>query len=131
MAVSTDYSSSYLSVMNQQAQNLTDSKKTGDITRQAESLGKGSSTEDLKSAMKSFESYFVEQIIKEVKKTNDALKSDDDDTDGWAGQMSDMYMDSTISTLASEIVDRYGDDYTDQMVDHMKLEYGITDDDNN
>ncbi len=130
MAVSTDYSSSYLSVMNQQAQNLTDSKKTGDITRQAESLGKGSSTEDLKSAMKSFESYFVEQMIKEVKKTNDALKPDDD-TDGWAGQMSDMYMDSTISTLASEIVDKYGDNFTDEMVDHMKLEYGITDDDNN
>ena len=130
MAVSTDYSSSYLSVMNQQAQNLTDSKKTGDITRQAESLGKGSSTEDLKSAMKSFESYFVEQMIKEVKKTNDALKPDDD-TDGWAGQMSDMYMDSKISTLASEIVDKYGDNFTDEMVDHMKLEYGITDDDNN
>ncbi len=130
MAVSTDYSSSYLSVMNQQAQNLTDSKKTGDITRQAESLGKGSSTEDLKSAMKSFESYFVEQMIKEVKKTNDALKPDDD-TDGWAGQMSDMYMDSTISTLASEIVDKYGDNFTDEMVDHMKLEYGITDDENN
>lgn len=130
MAVSTDYSSSYLSVMNQRAQNLTDSKKTGDITRQAESLGKGSSTEDLKSAMKSFESYFVEQMIKEVKKTNDALKPDDD-TDGWAGQMSDMYMDSTISTLASEIVDKYGDNFTDEMVDHMKLEYGITDDDNN
>ena len=130
MAVSTDYSSSYLSVMNQQAQNLTDSKKTGDITRQAESLGKGSSTEDLKGAMKSFESYFVEQMIKEVKKTNDALKPDDD-TDGWAGQMSDMYMDSTISTLASEIVDKYGDNFTDEMVDHMKLEYGITDDDNN
>ena len=130
MAVSTDYSSSYLSVMNQQAQNLTDSKKTGDITRQAESLGKGSSTEDLKSAMKSFESYFVEQMIKEVKKTNDALKPDDD-TDGWAGQMSDMYMDSTISTLASESVDKYGDNFTDEMVDHMKLEYGITDDDNN
>ena len=130
MAVSADYSSSYLSVMNQQAQNLTDSKKTGDITRQAESLGKGSSTEDLKSAMKSFESYFVEQMIKEVKKTNDALKPDDD-TDGWAGQMSDMYMDSTISTLASQIVDKYGDNFTDEMVDHMKLEYGITDDDNN
>ncbi|MDD7327127.1 MAG: hypothetical protein PUG68_04895 [Lachnospiraceae bacterium] len=130
MAVSTDYSSSYLSVMNQQAQNLTDSKKTGDITSQAESLGKGSSTEDLKSAMKSFESYFVEQMIKEVKKTNDALKPDDD-TDGWAGQMSDMYMDSTISTLASQIVDKYGDNFTDEMVDHMKLEYGITDDENN
>ena len=80
--------------------------------------------------MKSFESYFVEQMIKEVKKTNDALKPDDD-TDGWAGQMSDMYMDSTISTLASEIVDKYGDNFTDEMVDHMKLEYGITDDDNN
>lgn len=130
MAVNTDYSSSYLDVMNQQAQSLTDSKKTGDITKQAESLGKGSSTEDLKSAMKSFESYFVEQMIKEVKKTNDALKPDDD-TDGWAGQMSDMYMDSTISTLASEIVDKYGDNFTDEMVDHMKLEYGITDDDNN
>ena len=130
MAVNTDYSSSYLDVMNQQAQSLTDSKKTGDITKPAESLGKGSSTEDLKSAMKSFESYFVEQMIKEVKKTNDALKPDDD-TDGWAGQMSDMYMDSTISTLASEIVDKYGDNFTDEMVDHMKLEYGITDDDNN
>lgn len=129
MEVGTDYSSSYMNVMNQQAQSLTDSKKTGDITKQAESLGKGSSTEDLTSAMKSFESYFVEQIIKEVKQTNDALKTDDD-TDGWAGQMSDMYMDSTISTLASEIVDKYGDDFTEEMVDHMKLEYGITDDDN-
>lgn len=128
MAISTDYTSSYLDTLTQQAQNASDARKTGDITKQASSLGKGSSTEDLTNAVKSFESYFVEQVIKEFKNTNDML-SDDEDTDGWAGQMSDMYMDSTISSLASDIVDRYGDDYTDELVENLKLNYGITDTD--
>ncbi|MDD6428894.1 MAG: hypothetical protein PUF90_05425 [Lachnospiraceae bacterium] len=129
MAVSADITSSYLNAASQQAMGLYDSDKTGSITRKASSLSRNSSTSDLKSAMKSFETYFVEQVIKEVKKSNDALKPDDD-TDGWAGQMSDMYMDSAISSVAEQIVDNYGDSFTDQMVDHMKLEYGITDDGN-
>ena len=42
--------------------------------------------------------------------------------------MSDLYMDSTISDLASELVDKYGGNLTEQLVEHMKLSYGISDD---
>ena len=70
----------------------------------------------------------MEQVIKEVKKTNDELKGDDD-TDAYAQQVSDMYMDTTIQTLASDIVDDYGDRFTEDMVKNMQAQYGITDTD--
>lgn len=94
----------------------------------ASGISKNSSKEELTNAAKTFESYFVEQVIKEVKKTNDELKGDDD-TDAYAQQMSDMYMDTTIQTLASDIVDDYGDRFTEDMVKNMQAQYGITDTD--
>ena len=40
-------------------------------------------------------------------------------------QYKDMYMDSTIQQLASEMVSEYGGTLTDDLVAQMKRNYGI------
>ncbi len=127
-SIGTDFTTSYLNSLTSQASSLKKSQQASDVEKVASGISKNSSKEELTNAAKTFESYFVEQVIKEVKKTNDELKGDDD-TDAYAQQMSDMYMDTTIQTLASDIVDDYGDRFTEDMVKNMQAQYGITDTD--
>ena len=77
--------------------------------------------EDLVNAVESFESYMLEQVIKQMK---DSVTSDDDQ-DSTMSQYTDMYMDATIQQLAGEMVSEYGGSLTDQLVDQMKRNYGI------
>lgn len=127
-SIGTDFTTSYLNSLTSQASSLKNSQQASDVEKAASGILKNSSKEELTNAAKTFESYFVEQVIKEVKKTNDELKGDDD-TDAYAQQVSDMYMDTTIQTLASDIVDDYGDRFTEDMVKNMQAQYGITDTD--
>ena len=127
-SIGTDFTTSYLNSLTSQASSLKNSQQASDVEKAASGISKNSSKEELTNAAKTFESYFVEQVIKEVKKTNDELKGDDD-TDAYAQQVSDMYMDTTIQTLASDIVDEYGDRFTEDMVKNMQAQYGITDTD--
>lgn len=127
-SIGTDFTTSYLNSLTSQASSLKNSQQASDVEKAASGISKNSSKEELTNAAKTFESYFVEQVIKEVKKTNDDLKGDDD-TDAYAQQVSDMYMDTTIQTLASDIVDDYGDRFTEDMVKNMQAQYGITDTD--
>lgn len=127
-SIGTDFTTSYLNSLTSQASSLKNSQQASDVEKAASGISKNSSREELTNAAKTFESYFVEQVIKEVKKTNDELKGDDD-TDAYAQQVSDMYMDTTIQTLASDIVDDYGDRFTEDMVKNMQAQYGITDTD--
>ena len=127
-SIGTDFTTSYLYSLTSQASSLKKSQQASDVEKVASGISKNSSKEELTNAAKTFESYFVEQVIKEVKKTNDELKGDDD-TDAYAQQVSDMYMDTTIQTLASDIVDDYGDRFTEDMVKNMQAQYGITDTD--
>lgn len=127
-SIGTDFTTSYLNSLTSQASSLKNSQQASDVEKAASGISKSSSKEELTNAAKTFESYFVEQVIKEVKKTNDELKGDDD-TDAYAQQVSDMYMDTTIQTLASDIVDDYGDRFTEDMVKNMQAQYGITDTD--
>ena len=94
------------------------------ISKKVNGLGAGSSEEELTEAVKSFEAYFVEQMLKEFKET-ESFFSGDDGSDASATQYTDLFLDSTISDLASQIVDRYGGTLTDQLVDQMKINYGI------
>ena len=84
-------------------------------------LSSDSSEEDLVNAVESFESYMLEQVIKQMK---DSVTSDDDQ-DSTMSQYTDMYMDATIQQLAGEMVSEYGGSLTDQLVDQMKRNYGI------
>ena len=78
--------------------------------------------DELKEAVKSFESYFVEQVIKEVEKT---IHTDDDNS--YAGQMTNYFKDSVIETISDKIIDQSGGAYTQKLYEQMKRNYGITD----
>ncbi len=78
--------------------------------------------DELKEAVKSFESYFVEQVIKEVEKT---IHTDDENS--YAGQMTNYFKDSVIQTISDKIVDQSGGTYTQKLYEQMKRNYGITD----
>ena len=83
-SIGTDFTTSYLNSLTSQASSLKKSQQASDVEKVASGISKNSSKEELTNAAKTFESYFVEQVIKEVKKTNDELKGDDD-TDAYAG----------------------------------------------
>lgn len=104
---------------------LTSTAKTTVDTNRAQKsvsgLNANSTKEELESAAKSFEAYFVEQMLKEVKETF----TSEEDSDSTVSQMKDFYMDSTIQSLSETLVDEFGGNFTDQMVEQMARNYGI------
>jgi flagellar protein FlgJ len=84
------------------------------------SLKNISSEEQLKGVIKDFESYFVEQVIKQMK---DTFTSDDDE-DSTMSQYKDLYMDQAIETVADEMVDQIGESYTQTLYEQMKRNIG-------
>lgn len=112
-------SSSYLDNLTTQAT----TKNTADgVTSKVSGLSSQSTKEELEAAAKSFESYFVEQILKEMKESVDDVNQD---SDASLSQYTDFYMDSTIQTLAEELVEEFGGNFTDSMVEQMARNYGI------
>ncbi len=86
-------------------------------------LSSESSREEVEEAVKSFETYMMEQVIKEVK---DSFTSIDEEEDSTVSMYKDLYMDSAITEMASQLVDQIGGDLTDDLVDQIMRNYGIT-----
>ena len=63
-------------------------------------------TEDkeLLDACKQFEAYLWEQVLKEMQKSIKAF-SDDDEEEGYAGNMVDTFMDTFVQEIASQMTD--------------------------
>ncbi len=91
------------------------------VKNAANGLSSASSREEMEEAAKSFEAYFVEQVMKEVKDSVDLFG----DADSATSMTTDYYLDATISTLARQLVDEYGQSFTDDMVDQMMRNYGV------
>lgn len=108
-------SSSYSSYISSQASNKLDSRvKTKDYSQ--------SSDEELLSACKEFEAYFVEQIFKEMQKTVDVFKdgeSNPNDT------LVDYFTDSTLQELASTTTETQGLGLAQMLFEQMKRNYNI------
>lgn len=80
-------------------------------------------TEDeLLQVCKDFESYFVEEVIKEIK---DNLTLKEDEKDSSLSTMTDYNMDIVIEKVADEVVDEVGTSFTQQLYEQMKRNYGI------
>ncbi len=109
---------SYINSLTSQANDTISSNRA---QSKVNGLGTTSTKEELESAAKSFEAYFVEQILKEVKETF----TEEEDSDATVSQMKDFYMDATISSMAEMLVDEFGGNFTDQMVEQMARNYGI------
>ncbi len=83
---------------------------------------KNAKDDELMEAVKSFESYFVEQVIKEVEKTIHTEESD-----SYAAQMTDYFKDSVIQELSDKIIDQSGNSYAQKLYEQMRRNYGISD----
>ena len=76
--------------------------------------------DEMMDAVKSFESYFVEQVIKEVEKTIHT-----DDKDSYAAQMTDYFKDSVIQELSDKIIDQSGNSFTQKLYEQMRRNVGL------
>lgn len=88
-------------------------------------ISENSSRQEIEDAVKEFEAYFMEQVIKQVK---ESMTSADEDEDSTMSQYKDLYMDTAISEISSQLVDQIGGTITDDFVDQIMRNYGISDD---
>ena len=85
------------------------------------SISSDSSEDELMQVCKDFESYFVEEVLKEIK---ESLTSEDDE-DSSTSTLKDYYMDNVIELVADQVVDEVGTNFTQQLYEQMKRNYNI------
>ncbi len=100
-----------------------DNSSAKKVSAAANSLSANSSDEELLDAIKDFESYFMEKILKEVKDTMTKW-GEDKDTDPM-NQLTDFYMDTVYEKLADNMLDDIGGNFTQQLFEQMKRNYNI------
>lgn len=122
MAISVGGTDPYMTMINNQASNNLKSARADRVA--GSGLSASSTKEEVTEAVKSFESYFVEEMLKTMK---DSVKifSDKDSSD--ASQYVDYYMDFAIQEVASKMVDQYGGRITEDFVAQIQRNYGIDD----
>ncbi len=108
-----------------QYDNTASSASASKATSSISGISENSSREEIEDAVKEFESYFMEQVIKQVK---ESMTSDDDDEDSTMSQYKDLYIDTAISEISSQLVDQVGGTITDDFVDQIMRNYGISED---
>ena len=86
-------------------------------------ISKDSSKEEITKAVKDFETYMMEQVIKQMKET---FVNEDEDEDTTMSQYKDLYLDQAITHIASQLVDQIGGSVTDDFVEQIMRNYGIT-----
>lgn len=79
--------------------------------------------DELLSACKQFESYFLEQVFKEMQKTVDCMK--DDSSSESTNSMVEYFKDQTIADLASTSTETQGLGLAQTLYEQMKRNYGL------
>ncbi|WP_033152822.1 hypothetical protein [Pseudobutyrivibrio ruminis] len=108
-----------------QSQYTNQAKAAAETT--AKSIGnisQNSSREEIEEAVKSFETYMMEQVVKQVKES--FVNEDKENKDTNMSMYKDLYMDKAITEVASQLVDQIGGDVTDDFVEQIMRNYGIT-----
>lgn len=105
-------------------ENKANSAAANKLNSTVNGLSANSTDEELMDAIKDFESYFLEKIMKEVKETMTSW-GDDDDKDEGMSQLTDMYMDTIYEKMADEMLDSVGGNLTQQLFEQMKRNYSI------
>ena len=111
--------SMYGSYLSQTAGNANASASAGAVSGKLGGIDENSTETEMKQAIKDFESYFVEQILKNVR---ESLKSDDESS---YGQMTDYFMGTVGEQLADQIVDQVGGRLTQTLYEQMCRNYAI------
>ena len=80
-----------------------------------------SSDEELMEVCKDFQSYFIEQVLKQVEKT---VKFDSEENT-YASQMVDYFKDTAIQEISEQITEQEGGSFAQMMYEQMKRNYDI------
>ena len=80
-----------------------------------------SSDEELMEVCKAFQSYFIEQVLKQVEKT---VKFDSEENT-YASQMVDYFKDTAIQEISEQITEQEGGSFAQMMYEQMKRNYDI------
>ena len=71
---------------------------------------------------KDFQSYFIEEVLKEVKE-NMTLEEEDEDSS--LSTLTDYHMDGVVELISDQILEQSGNSLTQQLYEQMKRNYGI------
>ena len=113
MDIGSGISSSYASYLSSQASSRLDTHiKTKDYSQ--------SSDDELLAVCKEFESYFMEQIYKEMQKTVDVFKDDDSNPND---TLVDFFKDSALQDLTSTSTEKEGLGVAQMLYEQMKRNY--------
>ena len=103
------------------ATNNASAAKTDSLKNSVHGLSSNSTDEELMEVLKDFESYFIEQMIKQMKETF----TDDDEESSMASQYTDTFMDYAIEDVADMLLEEVGGSMTQQLFEQMKRNYNI------
>lgn len=95
--------------------------KADSLKNSVAGLSSNSTEEELMEVLKDFESYFIEQMIKQMKETF----TDDDKESSVASQYTDTFMDYAIEDVADMLLEEVGGSMTQQLFEQMKRNYNI------
>lgn len=79
------------------------------------------SDEELMEVCKDFQSYFIEQVLKQVEKT---VKIDSEEN-SYASQMVDYFKDYAIQEISDQITEQEGGSFAQIMYEQLKRNYNI------
>ena len=93
------------------------------LKNKLEQTNEKSSDDELWAACKGFESYFLEQIFKEMQKSVDALKPEkaDDST----STLVDFFKDQTLQDVCATSVDKQSNGFAQMLYENLKRNYDI------
>lgn len=78
--------------------------------------------DELLKVCKDFQSYFIEEVMKEVKE-NMTLKDDEEDSS--LSTLTDFHMDGVVELISDQILEQSGNSFTQQLYEQMKRNYGL------
>ena len=119
MSMSIDSMASMLNMTNTDA---TTNYNANALKKSLNGVSSETSADELMQVCKDFESYFVEEVIKEVKKN---LLPDDEEKDASLSTMTDYTMDFAVEKVADELIDQVGGNFTQSLYEQMKRNYNI------
>ena len=86
------------------------------------SVSKSTSDDELLEVCKDFESYFIEEVIKEIKEN---MTLEEEEGDSSLSTLTDFHMDSAVELISDQILDQSGMGFTQQLYEQMKRNYGL------
>ena len=93
------------------------------LRNKLEQTNEKSSDDELWAACKGFESYFLEQIFKEMQKSLDALKPEKSDNS--TSTLVDFFKDQTLQDVCATSVDKQSNGFAQMLYENLKRNYDI------